>query len=291
MVTRLIFCAPYRIPTACVSLHFDHNLIGISKNIIVSPMKSKDLFRYLNAYGIDTNRFEHIHDGELEYNYPEIQKWVHKGDYRGNWLKQQALKLAALDYIDYKIALIHDPDTWLIHPYQCYSNSKVHKMLVLEHTSESSYDNMLPQILNINRQTEHCFVTELMPIDRLDFVNMQNKIESIHNEHYLTSIIENSPMVTTLDGSQQIKWFSEYELLGNWTLTQRQPVDYMFQTRFEFDSIEQLSNLDINKYNSICDQSSGNNLAIRFEDDNWTKGNIANYDRCMELLQSKLVCI
>ena len=164
------------------------------------------------------------------------------------------------------------------------------KMLVLENTTESSYDDMLPQVLNLPRQTEHCFVTELMPIDRLDFIKLRNKIESMHDSHFLTSIIEKSPSVKTLDGSDEIKWFSEYELLGNWTLTQR-PVDYMFQTRFEFNDIEQLESLDIHKFNSICDQSSGNDLAIRFQDDNWTKGIIKNYDRCMELLQSKLTCI
>ena len=288
MVTRLIFCAPYRIPTACVSLHFDHNLIGVSRNIIISPMKSQDLFRYLRAYGIDTNRFEHIHDGELEYCYPEIQNWVVPGDYRGSWLKQQALKLAALDYIDYKVALIHDPDTWLIHPYQCLSNSKMQKMLVLENTTESSYDNMLPQVLNMPRQTEHCFVTELMPVTDLDFESLKSNLESLHNKDFLTSIIDQVPSLKTVDGSQELKWFSEYEFLGNWTLTQR-PVDYMFQTRFEFNNIEQLVNLDINKYNSICDQSSGNDLAIRFDD--WHTGVISNYDRCMELLESKLICM
>jgi len=288
MITRLIFCAPYRIPTACVSLHFDHNLIGVSRNIIVSPMKSRDLFRYLSAHGIDTNRFEHIHDGELEYCYPEIQNWMMPGDYRGSWLKQQALKLAALDYIDYKVALIHDPDTWLIHPYQCYSNSKMQRMLVLENTTESSYDNMLPQVLNMPRQTEHCFVTELMPVTDLDFESLKSNLESLHHKDFLTSIIEQVPSLSTVDGSQELKWFSEYEFLGNWTLTQR-PVEYMFQTRFEFNDVEQLVNLDINNYNSICDQSSGNNLALRFDD--WHTGVISNYDRCMELLQNKLLCM
>lgn len=288
MITRLIFCAPYRIPTACVSLRFDHNLIGVTKTIIVSPVPTRTLFKCLSKYGININRFEHVHDGELEYCYPEIKHWVTDGDYRGNWLKQQALKLAALDYFDFKVALIHDPDTWLIQPYQCVDNSKTLNMLALENITEGSYDTVLPSVLNINRQTTHCFVSELLPVYKDDFLNLKNYLEQTYNKDFLSGIIDQVPEIETLDKTKKLKWFSEYEFLGNWILTQR-PVNYTFQTRFEFQTVDDLKKLDIAKYNSVCDQSSGNNLALRFDD--WENLYIKNYDQCIELLENKLLML
>lgn len=284
MVTRLIFCAPYRIPSACLSLRFDHNLIGVTRNIIVCPVPTKVLFKILSSYGIDTNRFEHVHDGELLYCYPEINKWVIEGDYRGNWLMQQAMKLASLDYFKFKVALIHDPDTFMIQPYECIDNTKMMKMLALEDTDENSYKEVLPAVLGIDRQTSHCFVTELLPVDKTDFHLLKNKLENMHNTDFLSSIIDHVPATKTVDGTNQLKWFSEYEFLGNWTLTQR-PVNYMFQSRFSFTKIDDLEHVDVTEYNSICDQSSGNDLALKFE--NWEDGKIVNFDRCLKILEQK----
>jgi hypothetical protein len=280
MTTRIIFCAPYRIPVACVSLRFDHNLVGLSKSIIVSPVETHDLFRYLSKYGIDTNRFEHIHDQELVARYPEIEHWVFENDPRNNWLKQQALKLAALDYIEFESALIQDPDTWLTVPYHSVNNGNL-TMLALKNTTEGSYDPVLPSVLDIDRQTEHCFVTEFMPVLKADWLSLKHTLETRHSQDYLTAIIDHIPGIETIDGTQELKWFSEYEFLGNWTMTQR-AVDFMFQTRFHFDNINDLTNLDTTAYNSVCDQSSGQSPALGF--DNWNTGNIPNYDRCIEIL-------
>jgi hypothetical protein len=285
MVTRLIFCAPYRIPVACISLRFDHNLVGVTRNIIVSPVPTQDLFRYLSAYGIDTNRFEHIHDDELINHYPDINSWVFEGDPRNNWLKQQAIKLAALDYVDFDTALIHDPDTWLIKPYQCVDDNSNLTMLVLEDTTEGSYDAVLPSVLGITRQTTHCFVTEFMPVLKSDWNVLKHTIESRHNCNFLSGIIDHVPGIETIDETQELKWFSEYEFLGNWTLTQR-PVNYFFQTRFGFQTVEDLRQLDTTRYNSVCDHSSGRLPALGF--DNWHTGHIPNYDRCIELLNQQL---
>lgn len=280
MTTRIIFCAPYRVPVACVSLRFDHNLVGLSNSIIVSPVNTPDLFRYLSNYGIDTNRFDHVHDRELIAHYPEIEHWVFENDPRNNWLKQQALKLAALDYIKFESALIQDPDTWLTVPYRSVDGERL-TMLALEDTTEGSYDPVLPSVLGLERQTEHCFVTEFMPVLKADWMALKHTLEKRHNRDFLTAIIDNIPGTETIDGTQELKWFSEYEFLGNWTMTQR-AVDFLFQTRFHFSSVEDLAALDHKLYNSLCDQSSGQSPALGF--DSWNTGNIPNYDRCIELL-------
>jgi hypothetical protein len=282
MITRLIFCAPYRIPVATVSLKFDYNIQGVSRNIIVSPVDTEELYKYLRRYGIDTNRFEHLPDQELIDRYPAIDHWVFKNDYRNNWLKQQALKLAALDYVDYDVALIHDPDTWMIQPYQPVDSQGRLCMLALENVTEGSYDPVLPAVLGMERQTQHCFVTEFMPVYKQDWQALKQQLEQQHARHFLDAIIDNVPETETIDGTQQIKWFSEYEFLGNWTASRR-PVDFLFQKRFGIETIEDLNRLNTGEYNSICDHSSGMTPILGFDD--WHTGNIPNYNRCIELLQ------
>lgn len=283
MITRLIFCAPYRIPVAAVSLKFDHNLLGVSRNIIVSPVETRDLFRYLSQYGVDTNRFEHVHDQELFDRYPEIINWKFDQDYRNNWLMQQAIKLAALDYVDYNTALIHDPDTWMTHPYQPVDQHGRLNMMALENVTEGSYDQVLPNVLGITRQTSHCFVTELMPVLKQDWNSLKSLLETRHQQHFLNAIIDHVPDTPTLDNTQNLKWFSEYEFLGNWTMTQ-QPVNFMFQRRFEFQSADDLLRFDPGTYNAICDQSPGYRLTLAFDD--WNTGHIPNYNNFVNLLQT-----
>ncbi len=282
MITRLIFCAPYRIPVATVSLQFDHNLIGVTRNIIVSPVNTRDLFRYLSQHGVDTNRFEHLPDQDLIDKYPEIDHWVFENDYRNNWLKQQAIKLAALDYVDYSTALLHDPDTWMIQPYQPVDTFGQLAMLALKDVTEGSYNNVLSSVLGINRQTEHCFVTEFLPIYKQDWLNLKQQLQHRHQRNFLDAIIDHVPGIETLDGSQSLKWFSEYEFLGNWIMTQR-PVNFVFQRRFDFQCAEDLLNLDTVTYNSICDQSPGHQLTLGFND--WHTGHIPNRARFIQLLQ------
>jgi len=282
MITRLIFCAPYRIPIATVSLQFDHNLLGVTRNIIVSPVNTRDLFRYLSQHGVDTNRFEHLPDQDLIDKYPEIDHWVFEGDYRNNWLKQQAIKLAVLDYVDYSTALIHDPDTWMIQPYRSLDAQGQLTMLVQENITEGSYDPVLPAVLGIERQTQHCFVTEFMPVYKQDWIALKYTLEQRHSRHFLDAIIDHVPGTPTIDGSQCLKWFSEYEFLGNWTMTQR-PVDFVFQTRFGLQTLNDLQNSDVQLYNSICDHSSGNSPLLKF--DNWHTGNIPDRLRFIQLLQ------
>lgn len=282
MITRLIFCAPYRIPVATVSLKFDYNLPGITKNIIVSPVRTQDLCKYLSQHGIDTNSYEHIHDQELIDQYPEINHWVFESDPRNNWLKQQALKLAALDYVDYELALLHDPDTWMIQPYQCRDAAGQLNMLALENVTEGSYDSVLPSVLGIPRQTKHCFVTEFLPIYKQDWLSLKQQLQHRHQRNFLDAIIDHVPGIETLDGSQSLKWFSEYEFLGNWIMTQR-PVNFAFQRRFDFQCVEDLLHLDPNTYNSMCDQSPGYRLTLGFDD--WHTGHIPNRSRFIQLLQ------
>jgi hypothetical protein len=281
MVTRLIFCAPYRIPIATISLRFDHNLLGVDRTIIVSPIETGKLFGYLSRYDIDTNQFEHVHDAEIESHYPEIQGWRIPNDPRNNWLAQQALKLSALDYFDFDIALIHDPDTWLTEPYQCITDQLT--LVALENITEGSYDQQMPSILGWPRMSHHCFVTELMPVRKSDWHQLRSVIEQTHRKHFLSAIIDALPGIPTLDGQHNLKWFSEYELLGNWSLRQG-PVNLWFQRRFEFQSLSDFDLFDPAMSNAMCDQSPGHSPLLAFDD--WHHGTVPNHDAVIKRLST-----
>lgn len=242
-------------------------------------METSTLFGYLSGHGIDTNRFDHIHDRDIESRYPAIKNWIFDGDPRHDWLKQQALKLSCLDYLDYEVALIHDPDTWITRPYRCYDGDI--RLMALADTTEGSYDQVLPSVLGIKRQSAHCFVTEFMPVIRQDWLDLKHTLEHRHGKHFLDSIIDPIPTMPTLDGKHDLKWFAEYELLGNWTMTRRR-VDLWYQSRFEFRNLHDLDHYDPARYNAMCDQSPGHEPMLKFDD--WHTGSIENFGAVVEIL-------
>lgn len=245
-VTRLLFVAEYRIPSACVSLQFDQFLIGIDKTVIVTPCDVLKLDKIFKNHNIDTADFDYLSDEEFVPKYPGIQKWIIPGDYRGNWLRQQAIKLACLDYLDYPVMMIQDPDTFAIADYQCWDGTTLNFMILPNTTHARGYYEVLANALGIARQTPHCFVTEFGPCLKKDIVELKQHIEKQNNQNWLTALIDHVPYESTFNPNKPdelVKWFSEYELLGNWTMSRR-PVKLTDQKRFEYKTLDQLHKLN-----------------------------------------------
>jgi hypothetical protein len=53
MTTRILFLARYRIPHACFSLQWDHNLVDVDRTIIASPVPQAEIWSAFQAHGID----------------------------------------------------------------------------------------------------------------------------------------------------------------------------------------------------------------------------------------------
>ena len=121
-VTRVLFLARYRVPHACFALQWDHNLVGIDRTVIATPMTQEELEPVWARYNIDSTKFEYVNDSVIYQHYPEVNNWVFDDDYRGWWLRQQAIKLAYLDMLDADVMLMHDADTFMTEPYRCYDN-------------------------------------------------------------------------------------------------------------------------------------------------------------------------
>jgi hypothetical protein len=80
-----------------------------------------------------------------------------------------------------------------------------------------------------------------------------------------------------------IKWFSEYELLGNWA-THRGNITMQAQRRFEYDSLHKLANFTT-EHNAVCDAVPDLSLSMQI---NWDTLDIPGFDHYMQTIKNLL---
>lgn len=284
-VARILFLAKYRVPHACFALQWDHNLVGVDYTIVASPVPKEELWPVFHKYGIDTANFQYINDDVIYQKYPQVNNWVFKDDYRGWWLRQQAIKLSYLDTIAEDVMLMHDCDTFMITPYQCYKDGRLNFMALLN-TTQGSYNGVFESITGLPKQTEHCFVTELVPVKNSNWTKLRQHLEQRWpDKHWLDAIIEAVPGMPTVPpwgNGNIIKWFSEYEFLGNWAV-HCDTVEFEEQRRFEYDSLDKIGLLDPQKYNAVCDAIPDLSLSMQM---NWDTLEIPNYDYYLKTVKA-----
>lgn len=280
MTARTVFVGGYRMGHAIMSFQFDHFLEGIDKTYIISNISEHHYRATLEKYVDDPSRFVYVNDQELIDAYPEILHWDQPGDYRGTWLRQQALKIACLDYFDEESFLIQDPDTFAIRPYKCF-DGKTPNFFVLPNTTHSpGYYSVIEDSLGIKRQTTDCFITEFLPFLKEDWVAMREQIEQKHNKHFLDAIIDSCQR----EAETNLIWFSEYELLGNYALTRRN-IDTSVQHRCEIRNIGDLSKLNSVDYNCYVDACPNLDDSILFE---FVSNTVINFDKIYNDISSRI---
>lgn len=286
MTTRILFLARYRVPHAAFSLQFDHYLEDIDHTVIATPMTQDELEPVWQRHGIDSTRFEYVNDSEIYSAYPEVNNWVFADDYRGWWLRQQAIKLAYLDLLDYDVAVMQDPDTFMIQPY-CATNGQCLNMLALMNTTQGSYHGMFEAITGIPHPSPHCFVTEFCAVRKTDFLSLMQHIQHRWpKKTWLDAIIDAVPGMPTVPPwgtGNIIKWFSEYELLGNWA-TVCGNVVLQPQQRFEYDSLEKIAGFDAG-HNAVCDAVPDLSQSMQI---NWDTLDIPNFDHYKNCVTRKI---
>ena len=284
-VSRVLFLAKYRVPHAAFALQFDHNLQGIDRTIIATPLTQNELEPVWAKYNVDSSRFVYVNDDIIYHRYPEVNNWVFDDDYRGWWLRQQAIKLAYLDYLDDDIMLMHDPDTFMIKPYNPFVDNKLN-MLALMNTRQGSYNGVFEAITGLPHQSDHCFVTELCAVSKMDFACLKHHIEQrFPKKHWLDAIIQAVPGMPTVPpwgNGNIIKWFSEYELLGNWA-TYRNKITLQEQCRFEYDALYKIGNFG-KEHNAVCDAVPDLSLSMQMD---WSTLEINNFYKYLDLVKQK----
>ena len=270
-IARAVFIGSYRVSHACLSMKFDHYLKDIDQTYIFTSLDGNFLDSILRKY-VDTTGFIYVNDAEMNSRYPTINNWWFDDDPRGSWLYQQALKMASVDYIDADVTLIQDPDTFSIVPYHCINERGEPKFYMLPNETHSyGYYKVLENSLGLERQTPHCLVTEFMPTFKEDWLKLKHTLETRNKCDAFDAIINNVPV------ENGIRWFSEYEYLGNWAITQR-PVELIEQRRFQYKTLDELDNLTA-EYNCVCDAIPKLNDSILLD---WDTLTITDFDRIFD---------
>lgn len=285
-VTRILFLARYRVPHAVFSLQFDHYLEHMGRTVIATPMTRAELEPVWHRYGVNSAGFEYANDSDVYAAYPEVNHWVFSDDYRGWWLRQQAIKLAYLDLLDYDVAVMHDPDTFMIEPYRACYNDQLN-LLALMDTVQGSYCGVFEAITGYPHASAHCFVTELCGVRKTDFTALKKQIQSRWPaKKWLDSIIDAVPGMPTVlpwGTGNLIKWFSEYELLGNWAMLQGN-VTLQPQHRYEYSRLPDIAGFDT-AHNAVCDAVPDLSLSLQI---NWDTLDISGFDQLLYTVQQRI---
>jgi len=265
-VARALFVGVYRIPHACLTLKFDQYLERVDQTYIFTNYNTKYLDRIFSKYA-DTSKFIYVHDDEMDARWPTMRKWFLDNDPRGSWLYQQALKMASIEYCDADVTLIQDPDTFCIKPYSCLTDDGKPILFILPNERHSQGYYLALNSLGIKRQTPHCFVSEFMPVYKEDWLSAKHTVEQISGRDVFDSILDAVPYEGT------VKWFSEYEFLGNWMMTRRE-VEMTEQKRFQYKTLAELDNLSLD-YNCACDAIPKLADSLQFD---WTTETVQDFD-------------
>jgi hypothetical protein len=249
---RIMPVGAHRIGNACLSLQFDSFLDQFDQTYIVSPLSGDRLQKVFEQYNIDTTNFVFLTDQHVTDLYPEINNWYLTNDYRGSWLFQQALKLACIDLVDADVLFLQDADTFCTQPYSCVVDQQLNLFYQPSTDHQWGYYQTVKNLTGHARLTTNSFVCDMMPVFKQDWVSLKNHVNDTFTGHWLDTIIDQTPW----DHAASVKWFSEYELLANWSLLHNAATQLTEQKRFEFKSLEALTHRDFPAdFNVISDKN------------------------------------
>lgn len=131
---------------------------------------------------------------------------------RNRWFYQQALKLAALEILDYDAFLIQDCDIVTVSPYHPFvggiPNVRIEKPELGNHFARL-YVEEASAFLSMHKVIDESYVSELMPYLKRDYLALKQHIKVLHGRSILKAISYHREI-----DDQSIKWLSEYEILG-----------------------------------------------------------------------------
>jgi hypothetical protein len=160
-------------------------------------------------------------------------------------------------------------------------------MLAIMNTQQGIYNGVFEAITGIAHPSPHCFVTELCAVRKQDFVLLKQHLESRWpNKPWLDAVIDAVPGMPTVPPwgtGNIIKWFSEYELLGNWA-TVCGNVVLQPQRRFEYDSLEKIADFDAS-HNAVCDAIPNLSQSMQI---NWDTLDIPNFDLYLQQVMDSI---
>jgi hypothetical protein len=209
MITRILLIGPGRINEAAITLSFDNNLNPLPDvTYIVSPYPQHKLDSVFKEFDLDSTKYTLLDDRYFEERY-DLSRW--KNDH---WYLQQAIKLCALDHFDSDYFLIQDCDQVPLKPFDFFVDGKLNfKVENLWNPYQELYAEMVTKLTGIERTLDYSLVNELMPYSKQDWLALKSLIETRNSCSWLDAVPNARPF-------EEIKWFSEFELLGMYKTSQ-----------------------------------------------------------------------
>lgn len=232
-MTRLMFVGYHRIIESVLTLQFDRFLLPVPERTIIylGPIPEDDQFYGIDllelyqSFGIKTDQFRVVQDPPVNDNL-NFRK-------HGNWIGQQLLKLMAIDACLDDEILLQDCDTFAIQPYQYFKQHEPITFVLQAETHSPEYYEYITKFLDIPRQNHDSFVTEFLPIKKINWLSLRARIEELHQKPWLQAMLD----IFGQDHKPgQSLWFAEFEMLGNWFLYKNPDMKMIHQKRLNFDS-------------------------------------------------------
>jgi hypothetical protein len=112
----------------------------------------------------------------------------------------------------------------------------------------------------------------------------EHLVERWPNKHWLDAIsdaVPGMPTVPPWGNGNIIKWFSEYEFVGNWAVHCGN-VSFQPHQRYEYDNLDKMTNW-LPEHNAIADAIPDLRLSLQIEN-----GRVVDFDYHMSLIKEKL---
>ena len=81
-----------------------------------------------------------------------------------------------------------------------------------------------------------------------------------------------------------IRWFSEYEFIGNWIMSRR-PITQEFQRRYHYDDMEKIGDFDPAYHTAVCDAVPDLSRSLQMD---WGKKEVVNFNYYMDKIRDNL---
>lgn len=201
---RLLFVGPGKAAESILTLKTDHHIQPTPfKTTVYSP--TVNLLDTYEQFGIDVENFELVLDHQVP-NYDRIK-------HLDPWLRQQFIKLLAVDSTATAYNIIQDADMMLTAPYRPFNIGYPNPFILENQTPEPEYSELAELFTGIPRQTAHSFVNDLMPLMKGDWLFMRKQIEERSQRPWLDTLLDEINRRVEQKGYAN---FSEYEMIGNW---------------------------------------------------------------------------
>lgn len=224
-MTRLMFVATYsphprsanptRAQDSALTLMFDDFLYPRIDQTIIYYGPSEfdfDLLKFYQQFGINAQHIELVPDHELIAGIDQ-----HLLDFRPA-IRQQLLKLVALDRCTDTNILIQDCDIFACRPYRWIRDQQVN-LFAIENTQapHDEWYSYVNKFTGYSRFDSHCYMNEFLPITRYDWLALREHIETKYQREWLEAMTWQFRQ--DMNQGQPLE-FSEFELLSAWLLHQ-----------------------------------------------------------------------